>query len=193
MAIRAHDAARREVDEHLSYLLARASHRVAADFHREVRAAGLTILEWRVLATLSDRRPRTVGELASIALAEQSTVTKLLGRLQAEGRVARSDGEIDRRQSLMRITQKGRAALGTLLARSKRHEHAAVARLSARQAASLKTALRKLIDPARLRSPRFALSRPVRSPQGSSAALPRGTTAAIRRARTRTTPPRTPA
>ena len=147
MGSRARAATRWEVDDYLSYLLARASHRVASEFHREVRAAGLTILEWRVLATLSDGRARNVGELASISLAQQSTVTKLLGRMQADGRIARSDGEIDRRQSLVRITREGRAALGTLLARSKRHEHAAIARLSARQAASLKTALKKLIGP----------------------------------------------
>ncbi len=141
-------ATRWEVDNYLSYLLARASHMVASEFHREVRAAGLTVLEWRVLATLSDGRPRMVGELASIALAQQSTVTKLLGRMEAEGRVARSDGEIDRRQSLVRITRTGRAMLGTLLARSKRHEHAAVARLTAREADALKSALTKLIDSA---------------------------------------------
>ncbi len=141
-------ATRWEVDDYLSYLLARASHVVASDFHREVRAAGLTVLEWRVLATLSDGRARNVGELASIALAQQSTVTKLLDRMEADGRIARSDGEVDRRQSLVRITREGRAALGTLLLRSKRHEYAAVARLSAREAGSLKTALKKLIDPA---------------------------------------------
>ena len=141
-------ANRWDVDDYLSYLLARASHLVASEFHREVRAAGLTVLEWRVLATLSDGRARTVGELASIALAQQSTVTKLLGRMQAEGRVARNDGEVDRRQSLVRITRAGRGALGTLLARSKRHERAAVARLSARDAVLLKSALKKLIGPA---------------------------------------------
>ena len=42
------------VDDYLSYLLARASHVVYKEFNREVRAAGLTSLEWRVLATLSD-------------------------------------------------------------------------------------------------------------------------------------------
>ncbi len=141
-------ATRWEVDDYLSYLLARASHRVASEFHREVRAAGLTVLEWRVLATLSDGRARSVGELASIALAQQSTVTKLLGRMEADGRIARTDGEVDRRQSLVRITRAGRAALGALLARSKHHDRAAIARLSAREASSLKSALKKLIDPA---------------------------------------------
>lgn len=134
------------VDDYLSYLLARASHIVASEFHLEVRAAGLTVLEWRVLATLADGRPHSVGELASIALAQQSTVTKLLKRMEAEGRIARSDGEVDRRQSLVRITATGRHALGTLLSRSKRHERSAVERLEAREAAALKSALRKLIS-----------------------------------------------
>ena len=134
------------VDDYLSYLLARASHVVASEFHRDVRAAGLTVLEWRVLATLADGRPHNVGELASIALAQQSTVTKLLQRMEADGRVARSDGDVDRRQSLVRITAEGRAALGTLLARSKKHERTTVGRLNVREAASLKSALRKLIE-----------------------------------------------
>ncbi len=138
-------APRWNVDDYLSYLLARASHTVASQFHLEVRAAGLTVLEWRVLATLSDGRPRTVGSLATTALAEQSTVTKLIGRLEAEGRVARSDGDVDRRQSMVAITPAGRAALGSLLARSKAHERRTVGRLDEREAASLKSALRKLI------------------------------------------------
>ncbi len=145
---RAPSTARRErwvVDDYLSYLLARASHVVQTGFHLEVRAAGLTVLEWRVLATLAGGHAYTVGQLASIALAQQSTVTKLLGRLEAEGRVARSDGEVDRRQSLVRITPAGKAALGPLLARSKRHERSTVGRLDDREAASLKSALRKLI------------------------------------------------
>ena len=148
MVSRARDATRWEVDDYLSYLLARASHLVASEFHREVRAAGLTVLEWRVLATLSDGRARKVGELAAIALAQQSTMTKLLGRMEAEGRIARSDGDVDRRQSLVRITREGRAALGTLLTRSKRYERAAVTRLTAREAGSLKSALKKLVEPA---------------------------------------------
>ena len=138
-------ASRWLVDDYLSYLLARASHEIASEFHREVRAAGLTVLEWRVLATLADGHTRTIGELASIALAQQTTVTKLVGRLQAAGRVERTDGDVDRRQSLVRITARGRELLGGLLGRSKRHEASTLARLSAREADALKTALRKLI------------------------------------------------
>ena len=146
--------ARWHVDDYLSYLLARASHVVASEFHREVRDAGLTVLEWRVLATLADGTERTVGDLASIALAQQSTVTKLLGRMQADRWIDRNESEVDRRRSLVRITPRGQRVLGDLLARSKRHESTTSTRLTAREAALLKNALRKLIldeaSPARL-------------------------------------------
>ncbi len=106
-----------QVDDYLSYLLARASHDVASAFHREVRAAGLTVLEWRVLATLADGRARTVGALADGVLAQQSTVTKLLARMEIEGRIVRSAGTTDRRQSVVRITPRGRAALAARVPR----------------------------------------------------------------------------
>jgi DNA-binding MarR family transcriptional regulator len=138
-------APRWEVDDYLSYLLARASHEVASEFHREVNAAGLTTLEWRVLSTLADGRARSVGELATIALAKQTTITKLIGRMEGDGRVERYAGDTDRRQSLVNITPIGRTALGTLLTRSKKHERLLVARLSSREAGSLKSALKKLI------------------------------------------------
>ena len=141
----ARGTARWAVEDYLSYLLSQANHVVESQFHEEVRAAGLTVLEWRVLATLSDGRARTVGEIAYIALAQQSTVTKLLGRLEAEGRVERSAGDVDRRQSLVKILPAGRQALGTLLVKSKQHERRLVARLNQREAASLKSALRKLM------------------------------------------------
>ena len=42
----------RFVDGYLAYLLAQASQRISAEFHLQVRAAGLSVTEWRVLASL---------------------------------------------------------------------------------------------------------------------------------------------
>jgi hypothetical protein len=71
------------IDNYLSYLLSRAGHEVYRAFHTTVHAAGLSSLEWRVLATLSDGDGLTVGDLALVVLAEQSTLTKLLQRAEA--------------------------------------------------------------------------------------------------------------
>jgi DNA-binding MarR family transcriptional regulator len=139
------DFANWSVDDYLSYLLARASHLVASEFHQEVRAAGLTVLEWRVLATLASGTQHSVGSLADRVLAQQPTVTKLLDRMARAGTIERIAANGDRRRSMVRITAAGRAAIAPLLERSKQHEAARFAALNAREAQVLKGALRKLI------------------------------------------------
>ena len=59
------------IDDYLSYLLSRSAHVVYDDFHAAVRAVGLSSLQWRVLATLSDGDGLTVGDLARRVLSEQ--------------------------------------------------------------------------------------------------------------------------
>ena len=53
----------RFLDDYLPYLLGHASHELNKDFDRYVKAAGLSPLEWRTLATLADDDGlTTVGE-----------------------------------------------------------------------------------------------------------------------------------
>ncbi|VVE73200.1 MarR family transcriptional regulator [Pandoraea captiosa] len=133
------------VDDYLAYLLARASALVSDEFHREVAAAGLGVLEWRVLATLSDGRARTVNQLADIVLAKQPTVTKVIDRLEASGYVVRGESATDRRQSLVSLTRAGIAHVTPLLDSARRHEARVLARFGQVQSAQLKNALRELI------------------------------------------------
>lgn len=134
------------VDDYLAYLLARASSLVSDEFHREVAAAGLGVSEWRLLATLSDGRARTINELADIVLAKQPTVTKVVDRLEAGGDVVRSPGEFDKRQSLVTITQTGLTRVTPLLSSARRHETGVLARFGASESDALKDSLRRLID-----------------------------------------------
>ena len=67
------------VDDYLAYLLARASHLISSEFHAVVEASGLSLMEWRVMASLSGKDSLSINELASIVLAKQPTVTKLVG------------------------------------------------------------------------------------------------------------------
>src|SRR5690606_15491283 len=46
------EAMPRFVDDYLSYLLARASHQVSRAFHAQLKPYGLSVPQWRVLATL---------------------------------------------------------------------------------------------------------------------------------------------
>ncbi|GAB3627379.1 HTH-type transcriptional regulator MhqR [Pandoraea terrae] len=134
------------VDDYLAYLLARASTLVSNEFHQEVAAAGLAVSEWRLLATLSDGRARTINELAAIVLAKQPTVTKVVDRLEAAGWVVRSASALDKRQSLVTCTDAGRDFVAPLLASARRHEMRVLERFGTAQSTQLKAALRLLID-----------------------------------------------
>ncbi|VVD82389.1 MarR family winged helix-turn-helix transcriptional regulator [Pandoraea anhela] len=133
------------VDDYLAYLLARASALVSDEFHREVSAAGLGVLEWRVLATLSDARARTVNQLTDIVLAKQPTVTKVIDRLEASGYVVRGESATDKRQSLVSLTGAGVAHVKPLLDSARRHEARVLERFGETQSAQLKDSLRELI------------------------------------------------
>ena len=76
-------ASHRFVADYLAALLAQASHLISSEFHKVVRKNGLSISEWRVLASLADSEPVSIGRLAELALTKQPTVTRLLDRMEA--------------------------------------------------------------------------------------------------------------
>ena len=137
--------ATRFVDGYLSYLLARASHTVYKQFHAQVQAAGLSPLEWRLLATLSDGDGLTIGELAREILAQQPTLTKLVQRMEKAGWVRRGEDSADARRTLVFETAQGRATVAALLSQAKAHEAALLQDFSQRDIQALKKILHTLI------------------------------------------------
>lgn len=134
------------VEDYLAYLLARASHRVSAEFHAEVAACGLSVLEWRVLASLAGGRTRSVGELSDIVLAQQPTLTKVLGRMEQQGLVQRRCGTRDRRQTAVSLTVQGQRLAVPLLERARAHEARVLAEIGSTQGHQLKLLLRRLVQ-----------------------------------------------
>ena len=134
------------VRDYLSYLLAQASYAVYKEFDAQVRAAGLSSIEWRVLATLSDGDGLTIGELAREVLAQQPTLTKLVDRMERAGLVERRGDETDGRRTLVYETAGGRARVAPLLVQAKAHERAALGAFAPQEAEALKRALRDLCE-----------------------------------------------
>ena len=130
-------AAPRFVDEYLGYLLGQANHALYKDFDAHVRAAGLSSIEWRVLATLHDSEPLTVSQLAREVLAKQPTVTKLVQRMADQRWVALQADANDQRRTLVAATAAGKR----LVQQARQHE----ARLLSALGATEKAALRKLL------------------------------------------------
>lgn len=133
------------VDSYLPYLLARASFIISSEFHAQVEATGLTVSEWRILASLSGVKQRTVGELADIVLAKQPTVTKMVLRMASNNLVTRTPCTQDKRQAWVSLTPAGQKLVRPLLKKAAQHEQKVLASLGKAQSASLKTTLQQLI------------------------------------------------
>ena len=133
------------VDSYLPYLLARASFSISSEFHAQVEAAGFTVSEWRILASLSGVKQRTVGELADIVLAKQPTVTKMLMRMESDKMVKRTPCTQDKRQAWVSLTLTGEKKVSSLLKKAALHEKQVLNLLGNADSASLKSILQKLI------------------------------------------------
>jgi DNA-binding MarR family transcriptional regulator len=131
----------RFVDEYLGYLLGQANHALYKDFDAHVRAAGLSSIEWRVLATLHDGEPLTISQLALEVLSKQPTVTKLVQRMCDQGWLALQADDSDQRRTLVAVTPAGKRLVRPLVGKARAHETAILRTLGA----SEKTALRKLL------------------------------------------------
>ncbi|MBW6398136.1 MarR family transcriptional regulator [Roseomonas sp. HJA6] len=136
------NAAPRFVDDYLLSLLARASHVISAEFHDRLRARGVSVPVWRVLATLSGG-PETVTMLAEACLLQQPTMTKVLDRMERDGLVTRQQDARDRRLVRVHLAPKGEAMLNDLLTAARAHEAEVVARHP--DVAAIKDLLRSLI------------------------------------------------
>ena len=136
----------RFVHRHLPYLLARASHALWRGFEPRLRAAGLNSLEWRVLATLSDSAPLSVGQLAQEVLAQQPTVTKTLDRLESQGWVQRSPDAQDARRARVALTSAGAAHVAPLLADAQAHEAQRLQALGLHNLDAVRAALQTLVQ-----------------------------------------------
>lgn len=136
----------RFVHRHLPYLLARASHALWRGFEPRLRQAGLSSLEWRVLATLSDSEPLPVGRLAREVLAQQPTVTKTLDRLVAQGWVERRADAADARRARVALTPAGQRHVAPLLRAASAHEARRLQELAAPERERLRGWLLELVQ-----------------------------------------------
>lgn len=134
------------VDQYLPYLLARASAQISAQFHEQVKAAGLTVTQWRVLATLSDQTKMPVGQLAVATLTEQSTLTKMLDRMQSDGLITRALCVSDKRRILISSTRAGKARVKDLLRAANLHQAELLIPLGKERALNLRKTLAELIQ-----------------------------------------------
>jgi DNA-binding MarR family transcriptional regulator len=96
------------------YLMNRIMGRYNADLRHEMAALGLTTPKMRALAVLSVIDGILIRDLAVYAVVEQSTLSRALDQLMAEGLIRREPDPVDSRATRVVITDAGRAAFERL-------------------------------------------------------------------------------
>jgi DNA-binding MarR family transcriptional regulator len=129
---------------YLGYLLGQANHALYKGFDAQVRQAGLSSIEWRVLATLYEGTLLSVNELTAQVLSKQPTVTKLVQRMAQTGWVELLADAIDQRRTLVAITPAGKKQVRPLVVAAQKHEAQVLRALGAKDVDALKQLLAKL-------------------------------------------------
>ena len=133
-----------DLTDYLPYLLNRAGTRIATAFAEDARQHGLSLQMWRVLAALNQRDGQMVGELSDTTSIEISTLSRVLDQMQKKRLVLRRrDAEDQRAVSIWRSAS-GIAATRKLLPTALRYQTVALAGFNAREAALLKTMLKRV-------------------------------------------------
>ena len=133
------------VENYLLYLLAASSEKASAEFHAQVRARGVRVPEWRVLACLGDEDGAMITRLAGIALVEQSRLTRIIDGMAEKGWVTRRADAEDRRRVRVWLTEAGRALAADLVTAARAHEAAVLGALEGSDADRIKPAMRALL------------------------------------------------
>lgn len=131
---------------YLPYLLNRAGARIATAFGEEMRPLGASLQIWRVLAALHEKDGRRMGDLSKTTSIEVSTLTRLVDNMEESGLVERRRDADDARVVALHATAAGRRLTRRILPIAERYEAVALKGFSAREAETLKKALRRLYD-----------------------------------------------
>ena len=126
----------------LPYLMNCLTFRMNQLLNQDLRKLGLTISNWRLLAVLDYNESASINELVSYAMIEQSTVSRLITRMEEEGLVRRDRIDQDGRVRSISMTDKGREIYTQVQSITMAHAERALLNLSEEE----KSALERLIS-----------------------------------------------
>jgi len=128
----------------LPYLLNRAGARIATAFGGDVARYGVTLQMWRVLAALWHSGAQRLGDLAELTSIEVSTLSRLVGGMEAKGLVTRVRSDQDARVVTIDLTDDGRETTRRIIPLALHYEAVALDGLTGAEAEQLKELLRRV-------------------------------------------------
>lgn len=97
------------LENQLCFAVVTAARNVVAVYRPVLEPLGLTHPQYLVMLALWESAPRALGELAGELAMEPATLSPLIKRLEAQGRVTRSRRSDDERVLEIGLTEEGRA------------------------------------------------------------------------------------
>ena len=134
------------LDDFAPYLLNRIVNRINTNLGDALKETGITVPIYRVLAVLIAGDGRSVNELAVYTVIEQSTLSKILARMDAQGLIARHAGRDDGRVVEIHITEAGRRAYERVVPIALSHHEQAMTGLTAKERKSMVEILHRVLD-----------------------------------------------
>ncbi|WP_285138335.1 MarR family transcriptional regulator [Microbacterium sp. lyk4-40-TSB-66] len=98
-----------ELENQVCFALVTAARNVVSIYRPVLEPLGLTHPQYLVMLALWERSPRTLGALAAELAMEPATLSPLVKRLEAQGRVDRTRRTDDERVLDIALTDEGRA------------------------------------------------------------------------------------
>src|SRR6478735_10398701 len=98
-----------KLENQLCFAVVTAARNVVAIYRPVLEPLGLTHPQYLVMLALWEAAPRSLGELADELAMEPATLSPLVKRLEAQGRVARARTAADERVLAITLTEEGRA------------------------------------------------------------------------------------
>jgi len=98
-----------KLDNQVCFRLYTAARLVMQAYTPLLSRLGITYPQYLVLMVLWEKDGQPVNDIARRLLLETNTVTPLLQRMEKHGIVTRKQGEVDKRQQIVSLTEKGKA------------------------------------------------------------------------------------
>ncbi|MDF2114487.1 MarR family transcriptional regulator [Roseiarcaceae bacterium H3SJ34-1] len=133
------------IEESVSFLIAVASRFLDRSLNVRLQPYDVSFGQWPFLMALWAEEGISQRELSRRLSKEEATTTRTLGRMEAEGLISRGSDPGDKRQRKISLTRKGRMLRDKLVPEALDVTAVAVAALSEKEVAALRTALKKII------------------------------------------------
>ena len=138
---------RLDLDNYLPYLLNRVGFAMVESFTADaLKAHGLSIDMWRVLAALSNASELRQVDLSTATSIDASTMSRIVSRMVQMGLVTRSRSKTSSREVVVALTPKGSALVQRQIPIAHQLEETTAANLPAKDLAVVKRALRHFYD-----------------------------------------------